>query len=120
MISLISTAYTSISETTFSEMVVNHNPETLPQLCKSLDWEVLEGNPRMIVPKKPDTDRVAQTACEEQLKKLTSFVSFLESWFPRITHTLYVFEQNKNTISDPRQSNKVSLLKNNKTSSCVY
>lgn len=31
------------------------------------------------MPKKPVPDMVAQTACEDQMKKLTEFVSFLES-----------------------------------------
>lgn len=77
-INLIGNAYSSIAEPTLAEMV-NHSLETLPQLCKSLDWEIVEGTPRHIVPKKPPTDRVAQTACEDQLRKLTEFVSFLES-----------------------------------------
>lgn len=72
---MIGTAYTSIFEDKLTEMV-NHSVETVPQLCKSLDWQVVDG---LIVPKKPVMDRGAQTACEDQLKKLTEFVSFLES-----------------------------------------
>lgn len=78
-IKLIGTAYTSVFENTFSDML-NQKPETVPQLCTELDWELHDGNPRFIIPKKPVySDRVAQTACEDQMKKLTEFVSFLES-----------------------------------------
>lgn len=75
---LIGTAYTSIFETTFSEML-NQSPETVAQLCNSLGWQLIDGNPRLIMPKKPVPDMLAQTACEDQMKKLTEFVSFLES-----------------------------------------
>lgn len=59
--------------------MVNQSAETMPQLCSSLGWDLIDGNPRLIVPKKPVPDKVAQTACEDQMKKLTEFVSFLES-----------------------------------------
>lgn len=76
-INLIGTAYTSIFENTLSEML-NQTPETVPQLCTGLGWELVDGAPRLIVPKKPTREKVAQTACEDQMKKLTEFVSFLE------------------------------------------
>ena len=77
-INLIGTAYTSIFEKSLCEMV-NHSPETIPQLCASLGWELIDGQPRLIIPKKPAADKVSQTACEDQMKRLTEFVSFLES-----------------------------------------
>lgn len=77
-INLIGTAYSTIFENTLSEML-NQTPDTVPQLCSSLGWQLVDGNPRLIVPKKPVRDKVAQTACEDQMRKLTEFVSFLES-----------------------------------------
>lgn len=61
--------------------MLNHSTEAVPQLCKSLDWQLVdvEGNQKIALPKKPLAEKVAQTACEDQLKKLTEFVSFLES-----------------------------------------
>ncbi|GAB0097276.1 COP9 signalosome complex subunit 8 [Sergentomyia squamirostris] len=78
-INLIGRAYSSIFENVFSDMT-NHSPDAVTETCKSLNWEIIEGPfPRLIIPKKPPVEKIVFTSCEEQLQKLTDFVSFLEN-----------------------------------------
>ncbi|XP_059617207.1 COP9 signalosome complex subunit 8 [Phlebotomus argentipes] len=78
-INLIGRAYSSIFENVFADMT-NHSPEVVTETCKSLNWEIIEGPfPRLIIPKKPPVEKLVFTSCEDQLQKLTDFVSFLEN-----------------------------------------
>lgn len=75
---LIGTAYSTIMASTCGEML-NSPEDKLTEVCERLGWVVEAGVPSVIIPKKPPIDNAAQTSCEEQMKKLTEFVSFLES-----------------------------------------
>lgn len=78
-VNLIGRAYSSIFEDVFAQMT-NQTPELVIETCKGLDWEIVEGpRPRLIIPKKPPVEKVATTSSENQLFKLTEFVSFLEN-----------------------------------------
>lgn len=78
-IDLIGQAYTSIFENVFAEMT-NLTPEMIEDTCKRLNWEIQSGpSPRLILPKKPVIEKVSALNSEDQLQKLTSFVSFLEN-----------------------------------------
>uniref|UniRef100_A0A1L8DW75 Putative signalosome subunit 2 csn8 n=2 Tax=Nyssomyia neivai TaxID=330878 RepID=A0A1L8DW75_9DIPT len=78
-INLIGRAYSSIFENVFAEMT-NHSADSVTETCKSLNWEIIDGPfPRLIIPKKPPVEKIAFTSCEDQLQKLTDFVSFLEN-----------------------------------------
>jgi len=78
-VQLIGQAYTSIFENVFAEMT-NLTPEMINDTCKRMDWEIQEGPaPRLILPKKPIIDKLSSLDAEDQLQKLTSYVSFLEN-----------------------------------------
>lgn len=78
-INLIGRAYSSISENIFGEMI-NKLPETIDETCKNLGWEIEVGaRPRLIQPVKPGPDKIFHTTPEDQLQRLTEFVSFLEN-----------------------------------------
>lgn len=77
----IGIAYTSIFENVFAEMT-NQTPEMIEETCKNLNWEIQDGqaqNERMILPKKPVLEKISSLSAEDQLHKLTDFVSFLEN-----------------------------------------
>lgn len=79
-IQLIGKSYTSIFENVFAEMTNNHTPEMVNEECKRLNWEIEEGpHPRLIIPKKQSVHESSVLDSEDQLKKLTYFVSFLEN-----------------------------------------
>lgn len=78
-IDLIGRAYTSIFENVFGEMT-NLTHDMIEDTCKRMDWEIQEGPyPRLILPKKPIAEKVSALNAEDQLQKLTSYVSFLEN-----------------------------------------
>lgn len=78
-IQLIGYAYTSIHENVFAEMT-NQSPEAIADTCKRLNWEIQEGPfPRLILPKKPVIAKVSTLDAEDQLRRLTSYVSYLEN-----------------------------------------
>lgn len=60
--------------------MLNQTPDVITELCKSLDWEIKEGNyPRVIRPKQQEETKETTTTSEDLLAKLTDFVSFLEN-----------------------------------------
>lgn len=78
-ISLVAIAYSSIFEDGLCTML-NQTPEALNDLCQSLGWEIQSGAyPRLIIPKKKTVEKVDSATAEDQLQKLTDFVSFLEN-----------------------------------------
>lgn len=78
-IDLIGRAYTSIFENVFGEMT-NLTKDMIEDTCKRMEWEIQEGPfPRLILPKKPKADKICSLNAEDQLQKLTSYVSFLEN-----------------------------------------
>lgn len=78
-IQLISYAYSSIHEDVFAGMT-NQTPEMITDTCKRLGWEIEDGPfPRVILPKKPAAEKVSALDAEDQLHKLTTYVSFLEN-----------------------------------------
>lgn len=78
-VQLIGYAYSSILEDVFAEMT-NQTPETVEETCKRMGWEIQEGPyPRQILPKKPAMEKVSTLDAEDQLHRLTSYVSFLEN-----------------------------------------
>jgi COP9 signalosome complex subunit 8 len=78
-VNLIGRAYSSIFENVFADMT-NQTAEQIIETCKNLNWELVEGPaPKLIIPKKPVCDNILATTAEEQLYKLTDFVSFLEN-----------------------------------------
>lgn len=78
-VQLIGYAYTSILENVFAEMT-NMTPEMVIDTAKRMDWEIQEGAfPRQILPKKPVIEKISALDAEDQLHKLTSYVSFLEN-----------------------------------------
>lgn len=77
---LIGKSYTSIFENVFAEMTNYHTPEMINEECRRLEWEIEEGPyPRLIIPKKQTVQECSPLDAEDQLKKLTYFVSFLEN-----------------------------------------
>ncbi|EAT40448.1 AAEL007821-PA [Aedes aegypti] len=78
-VNLIGRAYSSIFENVLAEMT-NQTPDMIDELCKNLNWEIVEGpRPRLILPKHPPVDKPLVVTAEDQLQKLTDFVSFLEN-----------------------------------------
>lgn len=51
--------------------------ERVVQVCQNRGWEIQDGG-KMVIPHKPPTPISTQTSSEDQLYKLTEFVSFLE------------------------------------------
>lgn len=79
VINLVALAYSSIFEDSFCTML-NQTPEAVSDLCETLGWEIQNGSyPRLIVPKKKNLEMVDTATAEDQLQKLTDFVSFLEN-----------------------------------------
>lgn len=78
-IALIGLAYSSIFEDRLGEMIAQA-PEAVGETCQSLGWTIEDGPyPRLVIPKRA-ADREGETAgAEDQLAKLTDFVSFLEN-----------------------------------------
>lgn len=78
-INLVALAYSSIFEDCLCTML-NQTPETLNDLCVALGWEIQNGSyPRLVIPKKKNVEKVDTATAEDQLQKLTDFVSFLEN-----------------------------------------
>lgn len=78
-INLVALAYSSIFEDCLCTML-NQTPETLNDLCEAHGWEIQAGNyPRLVIPKKKIVAKVDSATAEDQLQKLTDFVSFLEN-----------------------------------------
>lgn len=75
---LIGKAYTSIFEDRLCEML-NQTPDAITELCKNQDWEIKDGSPRLILPKRSVETEEVTTTSENLLAKLTDFVSFLEN-----------------------------------------
>lgn len=76
---LIGNAYNSIFEDKFAEMT-NQTSEQIIETCKNLNWEVQSGPiPRLILPKKMPAETMKTLNAEDQLYKLTGYVSFLEN-----------------------------------------
>lgn len=60
--------------------MLNETPEALNELCSTLGWEIQNGSfPRLVIPKKKIVQKVDTATAEDQLQKLTEFVSFLEN-----------------------------------------
>uniref|UniRef100_A0A1Q3F911 Putative cop9 signalosome complex subunit 8 n=1 Tax=Culex tarsalis TaxID=7177 RepID=A0A1Q3F911_CULTA len=78
-VNLIGRAYSSIFENVFAEMT-NQTPDMIDEMCRTLNWEIVQGpQPRLIMPKHPAADKPVVVSSEDQLQKLTDFVSFLEN-----------------------------------------
>ncbi|KAG4068048.1 hypothetical protein HA402_011381 [Bradysia odoriphaga] len=78
-IDLVAVAYSSIFED-YLQNLLNQTPEALNDLCVSLGWDIQSGSyPRLIIPKKKASEKVDTATAEDQLQKLTDFVSFLEN-----------------------------------------
>lgn len=76
---LIGLAYSSIFEDCLCTMI-NQTPETIADTCTGLGWEIQDGPfPRLVIPKRPAPREIAGASSEDQLAKLTDFVSFLEN-----------------------------------------
>lgn len=69
---LVCRAYTSVSLTTAAALT----GKTSEEISRQRDWEV-EGD--MVTPPRPTPPAPALIVSEEQLSKLTDFVSFLEN-----------------------------------------
>lgn len=60
--------------------MLNCTSEQLTDLCNELNWEIQDGKyPRLIIPKQSEIARHTITNSEDQLAKLTDFVTFLEN-----------------------------------------
>uniref|UniRef100_A0A182J4N1 CSN8/PSMD8/EIF3K domain-containing protein n=1 Tax=Anopheles atroparvus TaxID=41427 RepID=A0A182J4N1_ANOAO len=78
-ISLIGRAYSSIFENVFAEMT-NQTTDMVEDTCKGLNWEIVDGaHPRLIIPKRTIEEKPIVVSSEDQLQRLTDFVSFLEN-----------------------------------------
>lgn len=78
-INLVGLAYSSIFEDCLCKML-NQTPDSITEMCKTLCWDIQDGPfPRLILPKKPMPNKAALASAEQQLAKLTEFVSFLEN-----------------------------------------
>lgn len=78
-IQLIGYAYSSIHENVFAEMTNHTTSDMIENTCQRMNWEIQAGSPRLILPKKPVVEKVSALDAEDQLHKLTSYVSFLEN-----------------------------------------
>lgn len=79
-VQLIGKSYTSIFENVFADMTNYHTPEMINDECRRLEWPIEDGSyPRLIIPKKQTSHEGSPLDAEDQLKKLTCFVSFLEN-----------------------------------------
>lgn len=77
-VELIGKSYTSIFENHLCNML-NQTSDVITELCNSLGWEIQDGNPRLILPKRPPVEKIDTDTSEHLLAKLTDFVSFLEN-----------------------------------------
>ena len=78
VVDLISRAYSSISLDTLAVMT-GLSVEVASAACVERGW-VIEADTRMVHPVTPTTEPSGQISSEDQLYKLTDFVSFLENW----------------------------------------
>lgn len=76
-ITLIGQAYSSVSVDTVSSMT-GLALELVLELCKERGWAVQDGG-KMVIPTKPPPPPAPITSSEDQLYKLTEFVTFLEN-----------------------------------------
>lgn len=76
-VDLISQAYSSISLDTIS-LMTGLPAEVAAKACVERGW-LLEADTRMIHPVRPVSEEPCNTSSEDQLYKLTNFVSFLEN-----------------------------------------
>lgn len=74
---LIAQAYSSITLDTVSAMT-GLPPDICAAACTEKGWQV-EADTRMVHPVRPPPETSGQTSSEDQLYKLTDFVSFLEN-----------------------------------------
>lgn len=74
---LITQAYSSIAIETVAAMTGLTNEQTLTA-CQEKGWSV-ETDSSMVHPKTPQQPSSCHTSSEDQLNKLTNFVSFLEN-----------------------------------------
>lgn len=59
--------------------MINQTPDAMQEMCKNLEWDIQDGPfPRLIIPRKLAAREQTTTSSEQQLAKLTDFVSFLE------------------------------------------
>lgn len=78
-IDLVAEAYTSIFEDCLCTML-NETPEVVSDLCQARGWEIQKGDhQRLVIPKRKIVEKVDAASAEDQLAKLTDFVSFLEN-----------------------------------------
>lgn len=74
---MITQAYSSIEIDTVAAMTGLTTEQTLAA-CQEKEWSV-EPDMHMVHPKPPQPPSSCQTSSEDQLNKLTNFVSFLEN-----------------------------------------
>ena len=77
-IDLVGRSYSMIYENVLAEMT-NQTPDMITECCKNINWEIVDGPQKLIMPKQPIMDKQNGTNSEDQLYKLTDFVSFLEN-----------------------------------------
>lgn len=78
-IALIGLAYSSIFEDRLGDMIAQ-TPEAVGETCQALGWTIEDGPyPRLVIPKRAPDSEGETAGAEEQLAKLTDFVSFLEN-----------------------------------------
>lgn len=75
---MIAKAYTSIFEDQLCNML-NQTSDVITELCNNLEWEIQDGSPRLILPKRPPVQKIETETSEHLLANLTDFVSFLEN-----------------------------------------
>lgn len=78
-ITLIGLAYSSIFEDRLCDMIAQ-SPDVVGDTCQALGWTIEDGPyPRLVIPKRAPESEGEIAGAEEQLAKLTDFVSFLEN-----------------------------------------
>lgn len=80
MFTLVGNAYTSIYESKLMELTAL-SQEQLRQACAALDWQLEQDSQlqSLVIPKRKVNEPPLSTQSEDQLFKLTEFVSFLEN-----------------------------------------
>lgn len=76
-VDLISQAYSSVSLDTVCEMT-GLPPDVCSKACMEKEWK-FEADTKIVHPVKAIVDPIGQASSEDQLYKLTDFVSFLEN-----------------------------------------
>lgn len=76
-VDLISQAYSSISLDTLAQMT-GLTPDVASAACLERGW-LIEPDTRMVHPVRPAPEETGHISSEDQLYKLTDFVSFLEN-----------------------------------------